>query len=457
MNDPRWLSDVADGGRRALREALDEAPPFGPSDVRRRRVWSALMRPGARRWAPSRAFAAGAVLASVVTAIGFLSIERIARWTRAPRPATRVVSLAGASRSPSPLPTSSPPVVGTAPEEIALLTAGAGLKTGPHQRAARRFATGARAQIEPSSWLVLDAAARPEVRGGAVVFDVPPQPPDRLFVVWVSSYRVTVAGARFSVTLAPGAARVQVQAGTAMIWGRGRLARVTAGETWTHALPTPPSRSSAVAPLGQPAEEPPAAPAAASDVADLGAARQVRGQDPARAIALYERIFERGGAAAENALYEIGSIYHDQVRDPERALAAWERCRTHYPHGQLRAETDLSIVDALAGLGQSSRALEEALAFLRRHPQSERRGEVARVAGDLARGRGQCRLAASLYAEVAGAHASPDDLDDAAFGRALCQAVLGDPGATEALDAYLSTHPRGRHVAEAHHLIEARR
>jgi hypothetical protein len=436
MNHPRWLSDTADGGRRALRAALDEAPPFAPSDVRRRRVWAGLMHGGARRWAPRRAFVAGAMLASLLTAAGFLSAGRIARWRRAPVAASPVQP-PPAVVSPSP-PAPSPPV-------------------DPHQRAVRTIAAGVSAEVAPSSWLVLDAGARPEVRGGTVLFDVAAQEPERRFVVGVARYRVIVAGARFSVALTPGAVRVEVQTGTVEVWGRGQLARVPAGGSWKHTLGASPARVPSATTLSPPAEGPPAAPSRATDAEDLAAARRARVEDPARAIVLYERIFGRGGAAAESALYEIGGIYHDQLRDPERALAAWERYRARFPHGQLRAETDLSIVDTLARLGQRSRAFDEALAFLRRHPDSERRAEVARVAADLARARGQHRLAATLYAEVAKAHPSADDADDAAFGRAWCLDALRDPDATAAVEAYLLAHPQGRHAPEARQLAGARK
>jgi len=130
----------------------------------------------------------------------------------------------------------------------------------------------------------------------------------------------------------------------------------------------------------------------------------------------------------------------------------FERYRARYPRGQLRAETDLSILDTLAEVGQKSRALDEGLAFLRRHPGSERRGEVARVAADLARVRGQYRLAATLYAQVAGTQVSADDADDAAFGRASCLKALDDAGAEAALAGYLAAYPHGRHAAEARKL-----
>jgi hypothetical protein len=479
MSDPRWLSDATDAGRRALREALDEAPPFAPSDVRRRRVWAELGRTGTRNRVARRAFAAGAVLASLLTAVVFLSSDHFLRGRRAPQDPARalagVPAAAPAARAESVTATSPPasePVAPHAPGEqpSELLGPDSSLRTGIAERAVRRLVAGARADLGPLAVLATDASARPEVLNGEVRFDVPDQPPDRPFVVRMVSYYVTVAGARFSVRVESGVASVNVDAGAVEIWsGRRCLARVEAGGRWSVGSLAAPARAAAAFgadwrpnALRANALRPKAArssvprsdgsPGSATDAEDLASAREARASDPSRAISLYEQVFARGGPAAENALYQIGGIYHDQLRDPARALTAWERYRARYPRGQLRAETDLSILDTLAELGQKSRALDEGLAFLRRHPGSERRGEVARVAADLARVRGQYRLAATLYAQVAGTQVSGDDADDAAFGRASCLEALDDAGAEAALADYLATYPHGRHAAEARKL-----
>jgi hypothetical protein len=49
----------------------------------------------------------------------------------------------------------------------------------------------------------------------------------------------------------------------------------------------------------------------------------------------------------------------------------------------LRAEADISILETLLSIGDRPAALVEAEAFLQRHPQSERRAEVERIAGRL--------------------------------------------------------------------------
>ena len=78
---------------------------------------------------------------------------------------------------------------------------------------------------------------------------------------------------------------------------------------------------------------------------------------------------------------------------PLNAVAAWRRYRAAHPDGILRVEADVSIIETLGRIGETDEALSEANEFLRRHPDSERRTEIARLAGDLYRARGDCRHA----------------------------------------------------------------
>ena len=105
---------------------------------------------------------------------------------------------------------------------------------------------------------------------------------------------------------------------------------------------------------------------------------------------MYRRMLAAGGPLAEIAQYEIGVIEDEDLRDPRQAVATWDRYRTRYPGGLLRTEADLSVIEALSRTGEQGRALAEAREFLARHPNSERRSEVARLAGDLTRERGDC-------------------------------------------------------------------
>ena len=128
----------------------------------------------------------------------------------------------------------------------------------------------------------------------------------------------------------------------------------------------------------------------------------------------------------------------------------------------MRAEADLSVIDTLAALetsqdsGAGTRTLNEALAFLKRYPHSERRGEVSRVVGDLYRERGNYRAALDFYRAVPSAKAAGtagDDADDAAFGQAACLYALRDDGADAALRTYLGQRPHGRHARDAARLL----
>jgi hypothetical protein len=185
----------------------------------------------------------------------------------------------------------------------------------------------------------------------------------------------------------------------------------------------------------------------------LDEARQVRRADPGRALALYERLASARGPLAEVALYEMGAIENENLQDPRRALATWERYRERYPRGLLRAETDFSVIEVLTKLHEDTRALDEASTFLRRYPQSERRGEVALAAADLARTGGECGLAVDFYEVAMKGRLSPSEADHAAFNRAACLGALRDPLATAAAREYLARFPTGHHRAEATRLL----
>jgi tetratricopeptide (TPR) repeat protein len=452
MSDMRWLDDAEDPARAALRQGLDESERFTHSELRQRRVWARVSEPARARRANRQAFFTGALMASALTALVVVIVQR---------------GTLDATQTPD---ISAGRDAGVGVVSAVVARAGSLVETHAGERIVRLLSRGARAEVAPLTTMAIDEQGRPDLRRGEVRFEVRDSKPAQgvndpeTFMVRVFSYRVVVAGSRFVVKAQAQAISVAVEDGVAEIWNGTRMVRIGSGETWTseaspghetHAQSrggsSHPTR--AVAHDKAPALAPPS-PQDQQDREDLGAARAARAaSDPRRALALYERLASRGGPSAENAMYEIGGIYHDQLKQPGKALAAWERYRSRYPNGLLRAEADLSVIDTLASLDEGTRTLNEALAFLKRYPHSERRGEVARVVGDIYRGRGNCGAAADFYRVVQGAKVSPDDADDAAFGQAACLYATRDESASAALHAYLTQNPRGRHARDATRLL----
>jgi hypothetical protein len=463
MSDLRWLDDAEDPARIALRQGLDESERFTHSELMQRRVWARVSDPARTRRATRRAFVRGALVASALTAMVVVALERV--QVQAPASARpEVASTASTGSTPT-----SPSAAAQAPVDVTA-PAGSIVETGAGERLVRILPRGTRAELGPRTTVAVDEQGRPELRRGEVRFSVAHDAgaDAQKFFVRVASYRVVVAGARFIVKAEAQSITVAVQDGEAEIWNGTRVVHIGSGETWSSDTATAARRPGA--PRAAHDKSPALAPVAVTterplegqqDREDLAAARAARAAaDPRRALVLYEHLASRSGPAAENALYEIGGIYHDQLRQPAKAIAAWDRYRRSYPNGLLRAEADLSVIDTLATLetsGDGTRTLNEALAFLKRYPHSERRGEVARVAGDLYRGRGNYRAALDFYRVVPNAKvtagAGADDADDASFGQAACLYALRDDGAEAALRAYLAQHAHGRHVRDAARLL----
>jgi hypothetical protein len=419
----RWLDGATAPGQQALRQALDDAAPPPEDELARQRVWAGVQAPWSARRAGPRWPLVAAVSAAVAATLAIVATRALDRGPLAEGPP------ALARGEP-------PPMTGQGP-----VTA---------ERAARhRLARGVDAELAPRAALVPgDAETPPEVTRGRVRFSVPHQAPGRRYHVRAGAYRVVVLGTEFDVSVEGGAVSVTVASGVVQIEdasGR-RLERLAPGESWSSSAAAP--AEPAPVPV-TPAVRPPPAPVPADAAEALAAARSARnGGDPRRALGLYQRLVKAGGPLAESALFEMATIEHEDLHDPARALATWQRYRDRYPRGVLRAEADLSVIEVLPRLGQEARALAEARDFLRRHPRNERRGEVARVGGDLARMRGDCRAALELYEAAGSGPLSLDDADDAAFGRAACLAALGEVGAAQAARQYRERFPRGRHAAE---------
>ena len=168
---------------------------------------------------------------------------------------------------------------------------------------------------------------------------------------------------------------------------------------------------------------------------------------------MYRRMLAAGGPLAEIAQYEIGG---DRGRGPARS-APGGRHLGSLPHalpGRPAAHRGRPVGDRGAEPdGRAGRALAEARDFLHRHPNSERRSEVARLAGDLTRERGDCAGAVALYDQALSSRPATDDADDASFHRAACLARTGDARGSAGLREYLKRFPLGRHAGEAQRLL----
>jgi tetratricopeptide (TPR) repeat protein len=227
------------------------------------------------------------------------------------------------------------------------------------------------------------------------------------------------------------------------VWDQGRVARLAPGESWSSPEAAP--STTGVRPRAEKSET-------RADDPEARAQAALAAGDVSRGLGLYRALAKRGGPAGENAAYEVGKLLRDRMGQPASAVAAWRRYRAEHPDGILRVETDVSIIETLVHAGDTAGALVEANDFLRGHPDSERRAEIARIAGDLYRVRGELRRALSAY-RIAAASTQTREVEAATFHEAECLVRLGDSGGEEAARGYLRRWPDGRFRAEAERLL----
>jgi ferric-dicitrate binding protein FerR (iron transport regulator) len=447
----RWLENAGEPGAQALRQALDEARGRPEQDAfARQRVWPRVQAPWWDRsgrvvsaaehrggWLPPLLAGAGIAIAAAV------AVLVSGGWLRSGGPV--VVADPDPRSAPSFQAIPSPPPA-------------VPLTTGPGERTSRRLARGVDAELRPRTALLPgDLQTPPEVRVGRVRFSVPHQPPGQRYSVRAGAYRVVVLGTVFDVAVEEEGVTVEVTTGTVEVQEAATdrpLQRLSAGSSWSSRPNDPPPGAEPVRPdpvrrMIRPVRKPAARRAAqALEPASASA-------DPGRDLARYRRIVEAGGPMAEVALYRIGEIQQWDLGDLRGAAATWERYRSRHPRGLARIEADLSLIDALVHLGESAHALEEARAFLDRYPRSERRAEIARVAGDLARKAGDCAAAVGFYGRALDSQPAAADEEDALFYRGHCLTSLQDARSAEALRAYLARYPLGRHAVQAQQLLRA--
>ncbi len=379
----RWLETSGDDVERRLRRALDEASQRTGDEIARRRIWTRIAEPSEEPRSP-RFVVQIAIAATLVSAVAGAALV----W---PPGRHAVVPPASVTERP-PAPPVAPDERFGAPERQRLDRPGR-LQTGPRERAWVTLPGGAEVDLEPNTTLVLDARLRAAVDHGRVTLAVPHQAPGHSFTMSAGPYVIAVLGTRFHVRVAGESVGVDVEEGVVEVRRAGRATRVPAGESWTSPFQAPAverktvTTTAGVTPLVAP---PPVQVAAVSPVAvpvpRPSAMDQFREAQvalahghPQRALELLEGLAQGSGPAAENAAYEIGRVLRDPLRRPRDAIAAWNRYRARFPRGILRAEADISVLETLVAQGETAGARTEAQGFLGRHPESERRSEVAEL------------------------------------------------------------------------------
>jgi hypothetical protein len=365
-----------------LNDALEASRRRTGDEVARRRIWARiedLPLGGALTVRRTRSFAvpvlAGALVAVVVVA---------AMWLV---PAMRGGQPADVAKQVVPVAPSTPQVQ-PAPQDVAK----APVKTGRGEKARVALVGGAGVELDANSVLSWDTEHRPSVEHGHARFEVPHQAPGNRFAVSAGPYVITVVGTKFHVGVVDDRVSVDVEEGVVEVWRGSRSVRLVEGDSWAG-----PTRGSSTTSVERRSSQPSLrrasniASASASALpdkspasAELTEARAELGQGHSEeALAILTRCAKGTGPAAENAAYEMGRVLRDRLHRPREAVAAWSQYRNRFPGGLLRAETDLSLLETLASLGEKSRALAEADAFLARYPNSERRAEVAKLAARL--------------------------------------------------------------------------
>jgi hypothetical protein len=404
----KWLDEPQDEAERLVREGLDLAKNRLGDELTHRRVWAkvaeAVEMPephSNRRWVWTSA------AATVFAAAGLFAYVRFYRAASFPVAAPTV-----ATNSTQGQPSASPPLPSaptrTEQTEVAPLDSerapGHVIRTRAGESVRVALGGGATAVLEEKSAITWDSQHRPSVQKGIARLAVPHQPPGWRFSVTAGPYVVTVVGTKFDVRVSSHTVGVDVTEGVVEVWRNSHSTRLAAGESWhgplypdetaaathepasathtsasaTHASSTSAASSAPERPQPLPAPTKPLSSATARSLQEAETALQTG--DAAKAIEILSRTAQGTGPSAENAAYELGRIARYNLNRPRQAVALWDKYRTRFPNGLLRTEADLSIVETLSQMGETQAALAEANAFLARHPSSERRLDVQRLA-----------------------------------------------------------------------------
>ncbi len=131
-----------------------------------------------------------------------------------------------------------------------------------------------------------------------------------------------------------------------------------------------------------------------------------RGDFPA-AARRFAGIGANGGLRAEAGLLSEGDIELRKLNQPSAARETYERLLHLFPDGALRAEAQLSAIEASLLLRDWAQVRDRARSFTAEHPGNERSDEVrwvaARAASELGDTAGACAMARTLDAAKGGA------------------------------------------------------
>ncbi len=396
-----WPGDSQDTNAEALRRGLQAARARTGDEIARRRLWARVAEPGTAS-PPRRRWAVAAMLGFALVVLGVGTGAFV--WTSGTADRTApplVASAVDHAGRPNIFPVTPSPPASLVDLPMRVLGP-AQIRTTARQRQRVVLRSGALVDLAANSFLQVDDRDAPVVKSGRIVLEVPKQPPGQRFTVAAGEYLIAVIGTKFAVRVAGSSVGVDVEEGVVEVWKGNKKVSLHAGDAWTSPSSEPRTSeprikpaadrspgSIAQAPGGHSLADAHSAPAQTEVPAnpaepELSPFRQAElamgNAEPYRALQILADVARGQGPSAENAAYQVGRIMRDQLSRPRDAIQTWGRYRERFPAGLLRAETDISILETLVSLGDRAGALVEADAFLRRHPGSERRAEVGKIA-----------------------------------------------------------------------------
>jgi transmembrane sensor len=389
----KWLEEPQNEAERLIREGLDQAATRTGDEISHRRVWAQVSE--ALEASPPRSYGRLVFLGAasvLLVAAGLLAYpSALSLWhghTSSPSLADKLPSDLAPPAAPIPLPRSAAennPGTEPQPELIeAERVPGHAVSTRKSERARVALGGGAVAELAENSAITWDDQHRPSIERGSASLSVPHQPPGWRFSVTAGPYVVSVVGTKFEIRVAGRTVGVEVTEGVVEVGRGSHSTRLVAGDSW-HG-PLYPEEAQSIPATPAPAEKPQPLPAptakpgmpTARGLQEAAAALRIG--DTSKAVDILTRAAQGSGPAAENAAYELARVTRYNLNRPRQAVALWDKYRSRFPAGLLRTETDLSIVDTLSQMGDVRAALAEANAFVVRHPTSERRLDVQRLA-----------------------------------------------------------------------------